>query len=90
MVRGNDEAQLTKAALVLGAAKLLDGYRATTHWMALEALRGFGAEPVKERWVIDRNRATGGAVNRPGPAQVVAGVADESSRGVRCWGSGRA
>lgn len=49
-------------ALILGAAKLLEGYRATTHWMALEALRGFGAEPVSERWVIDRNRATGGGV----------------------------
>ena len=49
-------------ALLLGAAKLLEGYRATTHWMALDALTGFGAEPVKDRWVIDRNRATGGGV----------------------------
>ena len=30
--------------------------------MALDALPAFGAEPVKERWVIDRNRATGGGV----------------------------
>jgi cyclohexyl-isocyanide hydratase len=49
-------------ALILGASKLLDGYKATTHWMALDALAGFGAEAVKERWVIDRNRATGGGV----------------------------
>ncbi len=49
-------------ALLLGASKLLDGYKATTHWMALDALAGFGAEIVKERWVIDRNRATGGGV----------------------------
>jgi len=49
-------------ALILGAAGLLEGYRATTHWMALDALPSFGAEPVKERWVIDRNRATGGGV----------------------------
>jgi cyclohexyl-isocyanide hydratase len=49
-------------ALILGAAGLLKGYKATTHWMALDALQGFGAEPVRERWVIDRNRATGGGV----------------------------
>ncbi len=49
-------------ALILGASQLLDGYKATTHWMALDALVGFGAEAVKERWVIDRNRATGGGV----------------------------
>ena len=49
-------------ALILGAAGLLQGYRATTHWMALDALSNFGAEPVKERWVLDRNRATGGGV----------------------------
>jgi cyclohexyl-isocyanide hydratase len=49
-------------ALILGAAGLLEGYKATTHWMALDALQGFGAEPVRERWVIDRNRATGGGV----------------------------
>jgi cyclohexyl-isocyanide hydratase len=49
-------------ALILGASQLLDGYRATTHWMALDALAGFGAESVRERWVIDRNRATGGGV----------------------------
>ena len=49
-------------ALILGAAGLLQGFEATTHWMALEALEGFGAKPVKERWVIDRNRATGGGV----------------------------
>jgi len=30
--------------------------------MALDALPAYGAEPVKERWVIDRNRATGGGV----------------------------
>ncbi|MBX3145275.1 MAG: DJ-1/PfpI family protein [Gemmatimonadales bacterium] len=49
-------------ALVLGAAGLLRGYRATTHWMSHGLLRHFGAEPVAARVVIDRNRITGGGV----------------------------
>lgn len=49
-------------ALVLGAAGLLRGYRATTHWMSLERLTAFGAEPVSDRVVTDRNRVTGGGV----------------------------
>ncbi|MFN4166261.1 MAG: DJ-1/PfpI family protein [Ferrovibrio sp.] len=49
-------------ALVLAAAGLLRGYRATTHWMSLERLAAFGAKPVSERVVIDRNRVTGGGV----------------------------
>jgi cyclohexyl-isocyanide hydratase len=49
-------------ALLLGAAGLLRGYRATTHWLSLDLLRAFGAEPVEERVVIDRNRITGGGV----------------------------
>jgi cyclohexyl-isocyanide hydratase len=49
-------------ALVLGAAGLLQGYRATTHWLSLDLLPLFGAHPVEERNVIDRNRITGGGV----------------------------
>lgn len=49
-------------SLLLGAAGLLDGYKATTHWSALPFLESFGAEPVKERVVWDRNRVTGGGV----------------------------
>ena len=45
-------------ALVLGAAGLLRGYRATTHWNAIELLPRFGAIPTQERVVFDRNRAT--------------------------------
>ncbi len=49
-------------ALVLGAAGLLDGYRATTHWASHDYLALFGAIPVKDRVVFDRNRVTGGGV----------------------------
>ena len=49
-------------SLVLGAAGLLKGYRATTHWALHHHLSLFGAKPVKARHVIDRNRATGGGV----------------------------
>ncbi len=49
-------------ALVLGAAGLLRGYKATTHWAWHDMLPLFGAEPVQARHVIDRNRATGGGV----------------------------
>jgi hypothetical protein len=49
-------------ALVLGAAGLLWSYRATTHWLSLPLLRHFGAIPVDERVVIDRNRVTSGGV----------------------------
>ena len=49
-------------SLILGAAGLLDGYRATTHWNWHDFLPLFGAEPVRERVVFDRNRVTGGGV----------------------------
>ena len=49
-------------SLVLGAAGLLQGYRATTHWSAMELLAAFGASPAKTRVCVDRNRVTGGGV----------------------------
>jgi cyclohexyl-isocyanide hydratase len=49
-------------SLLLGAAGLLRGYKATSHWSVLEALRAYGAEPTASRVVVDRNRATGGGV----------------------------
>jgi len=49
-------------SLVLGAAGLLQGYKATTHWASLDQLSLLGAEPVNERVVRDRNRITGAGV----------------------------
>ncbi|MCW3121565.1 MAG: ThiJ/PfpI protein [Flavipsychrobacter sp.] len=49
-------------SLLLAAAGLLTGYRATTHWGAIELLKMFGVETVEERIVSDRNRITGGGV----------------------------
>ena len=49
-------------SLVLGAAGLLRGYRATTHWSAMDMLAPYGATPAKTRVCVDRNRITGGGV----------------------------
>ena len=59
---GRYVASVCTGALVLGAAGLLQGYRATTHWTSLEFLSAFGATPCADRIVIDRNRLTGGGV----------------------------
>ncbi|KFE46102.1 DJ-1/PfpI family protein [Pseudomonas syringae] len=49
-------------ALVLGAAGLLQGKRATTHWASHDLLEKFGAIAVHERVVRDGNLMTGGGV----------------------------
>jgi cyclohexyl-isocyanide hydratase len=49
-------------ARVLGAAGLLKGYRATTHWLSVDLLPLVGAIPSRERIVIDRNRITAGGI----------------------------
>ncbi len=49
-------------SLILAAAGLLTGYRATCHWMSLQQLAWFGIEPVSERVVVDRDRITGAGV----------------------------
>ena len=49
-------------SMVLGAAGLLNGYRATSHWAARDLLPLFGAIPEAGRVVIDRDRITGGGV----------------------------
>jgi transcriptional regulator GlxA family with amidase domain len=50
-------------ALLLGAAGVLKGRRATTHWMALEQLRSYGAEPADERVVTDDKVVTAAGVS---------------------------
>jgi len=50
-------------ALILGAAGLLDGVPATTHWLAYDHLRAFGAEPMEQRVVIDGKIATAAGVS---------------------------
>lgn len=49
-------------SLILGAAGLLEGYQATSHWMTRDSLKEFGAVPVNRRVVVDRNRVTGAGV----------------------------
>ena len=49
-------------SLVLGAAGILEGKRATSHWAYRDALRQFGAEPVAERFVEDGKVITAAGV----------------------------
>lgn len=50
-------------ALALGAIGALQGKRATTHWLAHQALRGFGAEPTEQRVVEDGKIMTAAGVS---------------------------
>lgn len=49
-------------SLVLGAAGLLKGYKSACHWASVDQLAFFGAIPVRQRIVEDRNRFSGGGV----------------------------
>ena len=46
-------ASVCSGSLLLGAAGLREGRRATTHWTVFELLAEFGATPVRQRWVHD-------------------------------------
>ena len=49
-------------SLILAAAGLLNGYKATSYWATVEHLKDLGAIPTRGRVVVDRNRITGGGV----------------------------
>lgn len=50
-------------SLLLAAAGLLGGRRATSHWLALDELRGFGVEPTGDRVVLDGKYVTAAGVS---------------------------
>ncbi|MFE9173263.1 DJ-1/PfpI family protein [Streptomyces kebangsaanensis] len=50
-------------SLLLAAAGFLDGRRATSHWLALDQLKRFGAEPTPERVVFDGKYVTAAGVS---------------------------
>ncbi|KUO19363.1 DJ-1/PfpI family protein [Streptomyces dysideae] len=50
-------------SLLLAAAGLLEGRRATSHWLALDFLKPFGVEPTRERVVFDGKYVTAAGVS---------------------------
>ena len=55
-------ASVCTGSMVLAAAGLLRGYRATSHWLTRDLLAKLGAVPVEQRVVEDRNRITSAGV----------------------------
>ncbi|MDQ2648216.1 MAG: DJ-1/PfpI family protein [Actinomycetota bacterium] len=50
-------------ALLLGATGVLDGLRATTHWLSYDELAGYGASPTEERVVVQGKVITAAGVS---------------------------
>ncbi len=75
-------------SLLLGAAGVIDGYRSACHWAYLEMLPAFGATPVAERVVRDRNRFSGGGVTAgiDFALTLVAEIAgEETAKAIQLW-----
>jgi cyclohexyl-isocyanide hydratase len=73
-------------ALICGAAGLLQGRRATTHWASMDLLSYFGATPVNERVVADGNMvfAAGVTSGIDGALRVAADLrGDEVAQGIQ-------
>lgn len=56
-------ASVCTGSLLLGAAGLLEGRRATTYWLAMDHLSAYGARPVHERFVVDGKYVTAAGVS---------------------------
>ena len=75
-------------SLVLGAAGLLRGRRATTHWTAFDALASHGADPVTARYVFDGKIATAAGVSAGfdlALALVAKLVGDDVAKAIQLW-----